>query len=145
MEIERKFLVEKIPSLDGLKFDEITQAYISISPEIRVRKKGDKYYRTEKGEGTLVREEKEWEITKDEYETSYDAAQGRVIEKTRYYIPNGAYTVELDIYKGKHKGLVVAEIEFPSEKEANSHPLPEWLGKEITYDVSFRNKILACT
>ena len=67
------------------------------------------------------------------------------IEKTRYYIPCETYTIELDIYKGKHNGLVVAEIEFPSEDEAKALVLPTWLGKEITYDVSFRNKILACT
>lgn len=145
MEIERKFLVDKIPTLDSYKSDEITQAYISIEPEIRVRKKGDKYYRTEKSEGTLCRDEREWEITEDEFLSSHERAQGRVIEKTRYYIPNGEYTIELDIYKGKHAGLVVAEVEFPSEDEALSFNLPSWLGKEITYDVAFRNKILACT
>lgn len=145
MEIERKFLVDKIPSLDGLKLDEITQAYLSIKPEIRVRKKGDKYYHTEKGEGALVREEIEYEITREEYLASYEKCEGRVIEKTRYYIPTGSLVMELDIYKGKHQGLVVCEIEFSSEEEASRFEIPSWLGKEITYDISFRNKILACT
>lgn len=143
MEIERKFLVKMMPSLDGLDFDEITQAYLSIEPEIRVRKKGDKYYRTEKGAGTLVREELEYEITKEEYESSYAQSEGRAIEKTRYYIPLEDVVIELDIYKGKHDGLVVCEIEFPSEERALSFELPDWFGKEITYDVSFRNKMLA--
>ncbi len=145
MEIERKFLVDKIPSLENLKSDEITQAYLSIKPEIRVRQKGDKYYRTEKGEGTLVREEIEYEISKEEYLDSFAKCEGRVIEKTRYYIPVNDLVIELDIYKGKHEGLIVCEIEFPSEQDAENFNLPKWLGKEITYDISFRNKILACT
>ena len=145
MEIERKFLVDKLPSLQGVKFEEITQAYLSINPEVRVRKRGEKYYHTEKGERDLVREEIEREITKAEYESLFEMAQGRVIEKTRYCIPYLNHIIELDIYKGKHEGLIVAEIEFESEKEALALTLPSWFGKEITYDASFRNKILACT
>ena len=145
MEIERKFLVDKIPTLHGLDFHEITQAYISVNPEVRVRKKGDKYYRTEKGEGAMVREENEWKITKEEYEAGVKACDGRMLEKTRYYIPCGAHTIELDIYKGRHKGLVVCEIEFESEYDALSFAVPEWFGKEITHDIAFRNKILALT
>ncbi len=145
MEIERKFLVDKIPSLNELKSDEIIQAYLSIEPEIRVRKRGEKYYRTEKGEGTLVREEIEREISRSEFDEGYAKSQGRVIEKTRYLIPYMNVTIELDIYKGKHEGLVVAEIEFESESDAEAFVIPSWLGKEITYEVAFRNKILSCT
>ena len=144
MEIERKFLVRELPCLEGIKSDEITQAYISTNPEIRVRKKGEKYYRTEKGEGAMIREEREWEITKEEYESGVMACDGRMLEKTRYYIPYGDHTIELDIYKGRHCGLVVCEIEFESEQSANSLVAPEWFGKEITHDIAFRNKILAC-
>ena len=62
MEIERKFLVKELPSLDGVKSSEIMQGYVSTLPEIRVRKLDDKYYRTEKDEGTVVREEHEWVV-----------------------------------------------------------------------------------
>ncbi|MBO5374982.1 MAG: CYTH domain-containing protein [Clostridia bacterium] len=145
MEIERKFLVDTLPDLDGVKFDKITQAYLSITPEARVRKRGEKYYYTEKGEGALVREEIEREITRDEYETLFEKSEGRVLEKTRYCIPYLDHIIELDIYEGRHAGLIVAEIEFSSEAQAHSFVAPDWLGKEITYDISFRNKILACT
>lgn len=145
MEIERKFLVQSLPTLEGFENDEIIQAYISINPEIRVRKKGNKYYRTEKGEGTLMREENEWEITKEQYLDEIGKSEGRIIKKTRYYIPCGKHTIELDIYGGRHTGLVVCEIEFESESDASSFVAPEWFGKEITYDISFRNKILAST
>lgn len=143
MEIERKFFVDKLPSLSGLKSDDIVQAYISINPEVRVRKKGEMYYRTEKGEGTMVRTEDEWQISEAEYLDGVSKSEGRIIEKTRYYIPLGALTIELDVYAGKHKGLIVAEVEFDNEMSANSFIPPSWLGKEITHDVAFRNKMLA--
>ena len=143
MEIERKFLVDEIPNLEGLEFDEITQAYISINPEIRVRKRGNRYYRTEKGEGAMIREENEWEITKEEYLDGVNHSEGRIIEKKRYCIPYKSHIIELDIYKGKHDGLVVCEIEFESEADAISLEIPKWFGKEITHDIEFRNKMLA--
>lgn len=145
MEIERKFLVDCLPTLVGLEFDEIVQAYISVNPEVRVRKKGEKYYRTEKGEGAMVRTEHEWQITEEEYLEGVSQSNGRIIEKTRYYIPYNALTIELDIYKGKHKGLIVCEVEFEGEDEANDFVAPDWFGKEITHDIAFRNKMLACT
>ena len=143
MEIERKFLVDKIPSLNSLKSHEITQAYISVTPEVRVRKKGEKYYRTEKGEGAMIREEIEYEISMEEYEKGVELCEGRLLEKTRYYIPDAPYTIELDIYHGKHEGLVVCEIEFDTEENANAYTPKPWFGKEITHDISFRNKVLA--
>ena len=48
MEIERKFLVEKIPDLTNVKAIYIEQAYLSFSPEVRIRKKDKKFYMTVK-------------------------------------------------------------------------------------------------
>ncbi len=143
MEIERKFLVKELPSLDGIKSSEIKQGYVSTLPEIRVRKLDDKYYRTEKDEGTVVRNEREWEISKDEGEELFSKIQTNIIEKTRYYLPYGNYTVELDIYKGVFAGLVVAEIEFSTLDEANSFTPPVWFGEDISEKKEYRNKILA--
>lgn len=143
MEIERKFLVKEIPPLDGIKSSEIIQGYVSLSPEIRVRKKDDKYYRTEKGEGMVVREENEWEIDKKTAEKMFSEVKTNLIEKTRYYIPYNKYTIELDIYKGIFKGLIVAEVEFSSLDEANAFVSPEWFSTDISEKIEYRNKILA--
>ena len=143
MEIERKFLIGTLPCLDGVRYDEIEQAYISVNPEVRVRKKGNKYYQTEKGEGAMVRTESEWEIDERAYLDGKAKSEGRILQKARYYIPYKSHTIELDIYKGKHEGLIVCEVEFESESEALSFEIPEWFGKEITHDIAFRNKILA--
>ena len=143
MEIERKFLVKEIPPLDGISSSEIMQGYISISPEIRVRKKDGKYYRTEKGEGFISREENEWEISKEEAEKMLKEVKTNLIEKTRYYIPYNKYTLELDIYKGVFEGLVVCEVEFYSVEEAASFVPPAWFSTDISEKIEYRNKILA--
>ena len=143
MEIERKFLVGALPSLDGYKHSEIVQGYVSFSPEIRVRKLDDKYYRTEKGEGMIVREETETEIDREAAEEMFKKIKTNLIEKTRYYIPYNKFTIELDIYKGIFKGLIVAEVEFESEGEAISFVPPLWFGEDITRDKSYKNMVLA--
>ena len=143
MEIERKFLVKELPDLSGAKSSEIMQGYVSISPEVRVRKLDNKYYRTEKGEGMVVREEREWEITMSEGEELFANIQTNVIEKTRYYLPCGKYTAEIDIYKGKFSGLTVVEIEFPTLLEANAFTPPAWFGEDISEKKEYRNKNLA--
>lgn len=143
MEIERKFLVGELPQLDGYLHSEIVQGYVSFSPEIRVRQLDDKYYRTEKGEGMIIREENEWEISKSEAEKLFKEVKTNLIEKTRYYIPYNNYTIELDLYKGIFKGLIVAEVEFDSLDEANAFVPPDWFIEDISEKREYRNKILA--
>lgn len=143
MEIERKFLVKEMPDLNGLAYDEIRQGYFSITPEKRVRQKGDKFYLTEKGEGDLVREEKEIEIDIKTAKELFEKSKTYIIKKTRYYIPYDKYTIELDIYKGRHAGLVVAEIEFETEEQALNFVPPNWFSTDITKDKSYKNMMLA--
>jgi adenylate cyclase len=40
-------------------------------------------------------------------------------------------------------GLVVAEIEFPSEEDAKAFQPPHWLGEEVTGDHRYMNETLA--
>ena len=143
MEIERKFLVGALPSLNGYKHSEIVQGYVSFSPEIRVRKLDDKYYRTEKGEGMIVREETETEIDREAAEEMFKKIKTNLIEKTRYYIPYNKFTIELDIYKGIFKGLIVAEVEFETIEEARAFIPPDWFLEDISEKREYRNKILA--
>jgi adenylate cyclase len=63
MEIERKFLVEKIPDLTNLQAIYIEQGYLSFSPEVRIRKKDEKFYMTVKSDADISGEEYEVEIS----------------------------------------------------------------------------------
>lgn len=143
MEIERKFLVKSLPDISKYRGEEIVQGYISIKPERRIRKRNGRYFYTEKGEGTLVREEIEYEVDAAKGEALFAQVKSNLIEKIRYCIPYGKYTIELDIYGGKFEGLTVCEVEFESRDEAISFEVPDWFGVDITENKEYRNKILA--
>ena len=130
MEIERKFLVKNIPPvLDNYKKRYIEQAYLCTSPTVRVRRDNDDYYLTYKGKGFIVREEYNLPLTKESYEHLLSKADGIIITKTRYEIPDGNnLIIELDIFEGEYKGLVLAEVEFATEEDAVSYTPPEWFG-----------------
>ena len=45
MEIERKFLIQRLPeSLDLYEHKKIAQGYLNVNPVVRVRKSDDEYY-----------------------------------------------------------------------------------------------------
>ena len=82
MEIERKFLVKELPShLDSYRFHKIEQAYLNISPVIRIRKQDDEYYLTYKGKGLLAREEYNLPLNKESYFHLRGKADGTIISK----------------------------------------------------------------
>jgi adenylate cyclase len=114
-EIERKFLVEGDYKSLAVKATRITQGYLSSIPErtVRVRIKGDKGYITIKGIGSdsgASRFEWEKEIPVSEVEDLLKICEPGVIDKTRYLVPAGKHTFEVDEFYGDNEGLVVAEV-----------------------------------
>lgn len=144
-EIERKFLVRGDFKPFVTKRTRITQGYLSSVPErtVRVRIKGDKGYITIKGIGNAggaSRYEWEKEIPVSEVEELLKICEPGVIDKTRYLIPSGNHTYEVDEFYGDNEGLVVAEVEL--ESEGDSFVRPEWLGEEVTGEVKYYNSML---
>jgi adenylate cyclase len=145
MEVERKFVVPDPPDLEGTEADEIEQGYLAIGAEgeVRVRRRGDRLLMTAKrGEG-LARQEAEIELDRDEFDELWPLTEGRRLHKRRHLIPHEGLEIEVDVYAGDLAGLVVAEIEFPSEEEARAFDPPEWLGEEVTGDRRYLNETLA--
>ena len=69
---------------------------------------------------------------------------GRFIEKTRYLIPyNEKLTIELDIFHNDLSPLILAEVEFESEDEANNFTPPEWFGEDVTFSPKYHNSNLS--
>ena len=90
MEIERKFLVKKenLPeNLEQYPCKVIEQGYLCTEPVVRIRKSNDNYYLTYKSKGLLAREEYNLPLTKEAYEHLKLKADGIVISKVRYVIP----------------------------------------------------------
>jgi len=145
MEIERKFTVKSIPAnLSEYPCRKLEQGYLNTSPDVRVRREDDNYYLTYKGKGFLVREEHNLALTKEAYLHLREKADGLIITKDRYLIPfNEKLTIELDIFAGPLAPLVLAEVEFETEEEANTFTPPEWFDKDVTNDPSFSNSALS--
>lgn len=154
MEIERKFLVRSLPeNPEQYPHSELEQGYISGGgTTVRIRRDGERYLLTIKKkpkgltspcEEAMVREEIEEEIDEDLYRRLSSYTETPMLRKTRYRIPYGKYTVELDLYHGVLEGLATAEIEFPSVQEAMAATVPEWFGRDVSGDKRFRNSRLA--
>lgn len=145
-EIERKWLVWDLPRLGELKREQIIQGYLAISSdgtEVRIRRKGDKWFETVKSQGGLTRDEIEVEISQDQFRMLWPATEGRRLEKTRYALEWNGYPLELDVYQGALAELVVAELEFESAEESKQFSPPAWFGEEVTEDKRYKNSSLA--
>jgi adenylate cyclase len=145
VEIERKFVVPEPPDLEGAEADEIEQGYLAIGAdgEVRMRRRGDRLLLTAKrGEG-LSRQEAEIELDRERFEVLWPLTDGRRLHKRRYVIPHDGLKIEVDVYAGDLEGLLVAEVEFPSEEAARVFEPPEWLGEEVTGDHRYLNETLA--
>jgi adenylate cyclase len=145
VEVERKFVVPDPLDLEGTDADEIEQGYLAIGAEgeVRVRRRGDRLLLTAKrGEG-LSREEAEIELDGERFDVLWPLTEGRRLHKRRHVIPHDGLEIEVDVYAGDLEGLVVAEVEFPSEEAARAFEPPEWLGEEVTGDHRYLNETLA--
>lgn len=144
MEIERKFLVARVPdALEQFPCTRMEQAYLSTDPLIRIRRAGERCILTCKGRGLLAREEFELDMTPEAYERLSAKADGLRIVKDRYRVPLGIYTAELDVFHAPLAPLVLVEVEFPTEADAGAFAPPDWFGREVTYDPSYTNAALS--
>lgn len=146
-EIERKFLIKKIPlNIEQYSKLEIKQAYLSYkNPSIRIRSSNNKYYITSKDGVGLKRIEKEKEIDSDMFNILEALIISKFITKTRYIIPYNNKKIELDFFHDDLEGLVLGEIEFISLEEANMFKIPDWFDNEVTDDIKYTNSYLAET
>lgn len=144
-EIERKFLVERDSWRKGTTGVLYRQGYLNSAKErtVRVRTIAEKGFLTVKGLTVgCTRLEFEYEIPYADAEKMLDElAEKPIIEKLRYVIPAGdGLKWEIDEFLDVNQGLVVAEIELPSEETCFIKPA--WLGKEVSLDPRFFNSNL---
>lgn len=112
------------------------------SPTIRIRQLGDEGLFTIKGEKSgLEQPEYEYSIPLKDALELFELCEPGMIEKTRYYIPHGNHVIELDVFGGDNKGLILAEIELKSKNDTVE--IPAWFGKEVTHDKNYSNASLS--
>ena len=144
VEIERKFLL----SGDGWRqLGEpvlLRQGYLCSDPErtVRVRIEGEEGRLTIKSKGSGVRRgEWEYPIPLPEAQELLDTLCERpLVEKYRRRIEHAGFTWEVDEFLGENAGLVVAEIELPSEDTVFDRP--DWIGQEVSGDKRYYNSSL---
>ena len=145
MEIEKKYLIKTCPfNLENYTNYKIEQGYLSTSPVLRIRQKNTSYILTYKSPGLMSREEAEFPLTNESYIHLSKKIDGNIITKTRYLIPtDNSLIIELDIFEGLFSGLILAEVEFPTEDEANAYLPPNWFGKDVTFEKTYHNSNLS--
>ena len=138
MEIERKFILDRMPPLPVTERSEMYQGYISTNPTVRIRSKqvnGKTGYRLcFKGEGTLCREEIEIDIPKDKFDALASLIGKPLIYKvqTKLDLGNGLTVEYNEVEKDRETGFCYAEVEFATEKQALAFDPPDFLGREVT-------------
>ena len=146
-EIERKFLLKSVPAdLESHPHYHIEQGYLLATPDgkqVRLRRTGSGCTLTFKTEEGAVREEREIEITAEQFGALWPATTGKRLTKRRHKVPFGNLTIEVDIYEGTHRGLTVAEVEFPDRGACRQFQPPDWFGEEVTNNPRYSNVVLA--
>jgi adenylate cyclase len=142
IEIERKFLVKGEFRHLAVNELRIVQAYLSIDPDktIRIRISNSNAYITIKGRPqgqSISRSEWEFPVPLSDATEIMKLCLPGIIIKTRYLVPVGKHTFEVDVFHDKNEGLVIAEIELSSEDER--FEIPDWLGEEVTGNPYYYN------
>lgn len=146
LEIERKFLVRDSSYKQlATSSSRIKQGYICSGHgrTVRVRTRGEQGFLTIKGpsvDGGLTRYEFEKEITLDEAEHLFRLCEPGIIDKTRYLVPSGPHTFEVDEFYGDNEGLVMAEVELSRPNQP--YEAPPFIGREVTGDRRYYNSHL---
>ena len=142
-EIERKFLVrgEAWRTATGVAH---CQGYLNRDKDrtVRVRVAGPQAWLTIKGANQgATRAEFEYEIPMADGQALLNLCEGPRILKVRHRVTVGHTLWEVDEFFGENAGLVVAEVELPSESAAFDRP--DWLGAEVTQDPRYYNSNLS--
>ena len=146
-EIERKFLVNGEFRQLAVRKIRITQGYLSKEAKrtVRVRVNDHQGFLTVKGKPNttgITRFEWEKEISLEEGKQLMKLCEPGIIDKTRFIVPEETgLNFEVDEFYGENDGLLLAEIELPSED--HKFTKPQWLGKEVTGDPRYHNSMLS--
>ncbi|MDB6179309.1 CYTH domain-containing protein [Paracoccus sp. Z330] len=140
-EIERKFLLvndswrEHVSQAVNLRDGLIA---FEGGRKVRIRFYNERATLTVKGPRQgITRDEFEYEIPHSDGLAMLDAhCPSGVMEKTRYHVPYGGFEWIVDEYRGILDGIILAEVELPSEDI--DFPKPPWAGQEVTGQPEYR-------
>ncbi len=132
-EIERKFLVKKLPDLAGIEKVAYERYYLFNEEgiELRIQRKGDRFELERKVFiSNQERTRQKIEISQVEFELLKPLA-GQAIIRDGYPLSDNP-NISIKIYHGHYEGLIRAEVECATLKELQQFQPPDWFGPEIT-------------
>ena len=144
VEIERKFLIRKIPKNFENKFY-IKQFYIHVDDKfvqrLRFFDNRKAIMSLKQNCAGLSRYEFEYKIPLEDAKKIISMTDSIFIEKIRYIVYYESMKWEIDEFLGNNKGLLIAEIELEDEKQKIK--LPDWIDQEVTNQNKYFNYNLA--
>jgi CYTH domain-containing protein len=147
LEVECRYLVNHIPDdlPDKSQGWQITDHYFS-NTRLRLR-----HMRSVSGnEHSFKLTQKYRSETQNAYETTitnvyltqaeydlFEPLEAKILKKTRYAYPLPGCTLSIDVFEGRHQGLILAEMELERKAEADDVVLPSFILKDVTEDPFF--------
>ena len=164
LEIERKWLLKRLPDAEPMYEGSCYQSYLSVDPTVRIRQRGlipeewgdatgPCYRVTIKGKGTMSREEVEIPITLEQYQALRRIIGDKPpIEKHEYFYSLEGYCdtsiladlgeqLRCDVVDpGTPDSFICAEVEFKSVDDARvfEFPFPECEAVDVTDDPVYK-------
>ncbi len=147
LETERRYLLKNIPDdlLESTNGWLITDRYF---PNTRLRLR---HMKSVAGNENIYKlTQKYHSETQDAYETTITNLylteeeynhlgflDGKMIKKTRYPHSAQNHNFSIDVFEGRHQGLILAEMEFDGQSELGEFALPSLALKDVTNDLFF--------
>jgi adenylate cyclase len=141
IEIERKFLLANDDWRSSVtQSKHIAQGYLvgvralregSARASVRVRISGEQAWLNIKSvQLGIARAEYELPLPLADAKSMLASLCDGLLEKTRHHVEVDGWLFEIDEFLGDNSGLIVAEIELPSQDAV--FPRPAWLGREVS-------------
>lgn len=152
IELERTYLAKSLPSgLSTCPSRQIVDIYLPAEdphPKLRLRKSGDTYAITKKvplhGDDSSEQAEHTIALTEEEF-VSLKKADGKRVEKKRYYYSYNGMALEIDVFENTLAGLVLVNVEFKNTEEKETFVMPDFCCAEVTQEKMFAGGVLAGT
>ena len=147
IERERRFLLDRFPTVDVVRIRHITDRYIDGS-RLRLREQSDDggpaiYKLTQKVPARVNGAQRglitNLYLSADEFHLLAQLP-GKVLSKVRYSVP----PFGIDVFEGPLQGLRLAEAEFNSDAESDALVVAEFILHEVTDDERFTGGQLVC-
>jgi len=144
IEIERKFLVKKIP-LEFERTIHIRQYYISnnknMVQRLRIFNQEEAIISFKQKTSNISKYEFEYKIPLKDAKKMIEILEVPYINKNRHIIHIESIKWEIDEFLDKNEGLIIAEVELKAENQAINPPY--WVSSEVTSDKRYYNYNLA--